>query len=98
MDMRGLQVSHHFHRMCRDDLANDERAAVKTLPRPRAAPGPGARSALQDSIVLGRYRLLEQIGAGGHGSVWIARDERDRRTVAVKRIALAAENPEERER
>jgi hypothetical protein len=91
-----LQVSHHLHGTCRHDLVNDERAAVKTLPRPRAAPGPGGRSTLQDSVVLGRYRLLEQIGAGGHGSVWIARDERERRTVAVKRIPLSAEDPGER--
>jgi hypothetical protein len=48
--------------------------------------------------VLERYRLLEQIGAGGHGSVWIARDERARELVAVKRIPIGADDPDERER
>src|SRR5579872_1033226 len=76
----------------------DERAAVKTLPRPRAATGPGDRSALADTVVLGHYRLLEQIGAGGHSSVWIARDERSRELVAVKRIALSGADPQERAR
>jgi eukaryotic-like serine/threonine-protein kinase len=75
---------------------DDERAAVKTLPRARPAPGPGARSTLADAVVLGRYRLLEQIGAGGHGSVWIARDDASRELVAVKRIAVGAVDAQER--
>jgi len=74
----------------------DERAPVKTLPLPRAAPGRSARSTLQDTVVLGRYRLLEQIGAGGHGSVWIARDDATRELVAVKRIPVVAHDPGER--
>jgi eukaryotic-like serine/threonine-protein kinase len=36
--------------------------------------------------VLGRYRLVEAIGSGGHGTVWIAEDQELRRRVAVKRI------------
>jgi hypothetical protein len=53
---------------------------------------------LQDTVVLGHYRLLEQIGAGGHGSVWVARDERRRQLVAVKRIPLRDDDPGERQR
>jgi hypothetical protein len=71
---------------------------VKTLPRPRAAPGGSARAYPQSDIVLGRYRLLEQIGSGGHGTVWIARDQERRQLVAVKRIPCRHDDPQERAR
>ena len=77
---------------------DEERAAVKTLPRPGRETGRGAPSRLQDAFVLGRYRLLEALGAGGHGSVWIARDENTRRLVAIKRIPFATADPQERVR
>jgi eukaryotic-like serine/threonine-protein kinase len=62
-------------------------------PRPRATwtDGPSA-----DSLVLGRYRLRERLGAGGFGVVWSAHDELLRREVAVKRIALAPDEDGER--
>ena len=71
---------------------------MKTLVRPRAAPG-GSDLAYPDrGLVLGRYTLLEQIGSGGYGTVWIALDEHRRERVAVKRVPRHGDEPLERAR
>ena len=53
------------------------RLATASVPCMRTAP-------LHHTVIAGRFSMLDQIGVGGMGSVWRARDERTGELVAVK--------------
>ena len=45
----------------------------------------------QGALLADRYRLLDQLGRGGMGVVWLARDEVFHRDDAVKEVMLPSE-------
>jgi serine/threonine protein kinase len=67
--------------------AHQELGSINFHPNPGLAADAGGRSAEEPGSVIGPYRLLEAIGEGGMGTVFMAEQERPvRRRVALKII------------
>ncbi|MFL6122844.1 serine/threonine-protein kinase, partial [Actinophytocola sp.] len=56
------------------------------------------QQATQQRVIAGRYALLQEIGRGGMGIVWLAEDRTIGRRVAIKELHLPAGVPQDERR
>jgi serine/threonine protein kinase/tetratricopeptide (TPR) repeat protein len=83
--LAGNAQSHHP--LDRPPVAPDDTQTFSSDGRSNPAAGPGWADEAEGSIVAGRYKLLQEIGEGGFGVVYLAEQEHPvRRRVALKVI------------
>ncbi|HET9599151.1 MAG TPA: protein kinase [Anaeromyxobacteraceae bacterium] len=73
-------------------------ALLAELAGPGEAAPDGWSEALRPGAVFGRFELVREVGRGGFGVVWEARDRELGRTVAFKAVAAGAAAPVREER
>ncbi len=82
-----LLAAHDTPQSLLDRLAPGAHAPETTTGAAEAEPPPPTESEQAGALLAGRFKLLEQIGAGGMGTVWMAQQtEPVRRLVAVKLV------------
>ena len=68
-------------------------AAAQATVEVTGGPAPAGTTFLKDSDRVGNYRVLSLLGEGGMGIVYLAEQERPRRTVALKMIRPGVATP-----
>ncbi len=89
-DVDVLLLAHPEHREALRQFVDDYHrlGATNVQPfAPEASFEPDSKYALAGTLIAGRYKLIENIGEGGMGSVWVAEQKEPvKRKVAIKLI------------
>ncbi len=89
-DVDVLLLAHPEHREALRQFVDDYHrlGATNVQPfAPEASSEPDSKDALAGTLIAGRYKLIENIGEGGMGSVWVAEQKEPvKRKVAIKLI------------